>query len=303
MFAETLALLSSYNVANNIRLLQPIRTPRGFIVVPIHYSHDPVKDQEWLVKEKAKYRRESEDWETDWAKEMEMDFTSVSGAAAYSSYGVVNELRGMEYQVGLPLVLTMDFNVEPCIWEVIQIVRGLPCIIDEIRLAPASIEAMVREFRNKYPAHQGELWIYGDSTGHGRNPQTGRSDYDLVRLYFRGYPATLIWKVPVENPRVKDRVNAVNLKMRGVEGQVGMLVNPEKCPELIKDFKEVIIKNGQIVKVKDRKDPYYNRTHASDALGYFVAREWPVIKEVLRNSATSHRRPPRRYGHVLGQLK
>jgi len=288
-------------LAGNLRILQPVRTPRGFLVVPVHYSHDPEKDREWLLNEQSKYRRESDDWQIDWDKEMEMDFTSVSGAAAYSSFRPVNLLKGMECQVGLPICLCMDFNVEPCIWEVSQIVRGLVCFIDEIRLSPTSIEDMTREFRNRYPSHQGELWIYGDATGRGRSPQTGRSDYDLVRLFFRGYPATLVWKVPMTNPPVKDRVNAFNLKMKGVDGQVGILIDPDKCPELVRDLKEVVIKDGQIVKVKDRNNPYYQRTHASDGGGYMVAREWPVIREVMRMSP--QRRPPRKYGKVLGQLR
>jgi len=232
---------------------------------------------------------------------MEMDFTSISGAPAYR-YSPVNFLRGLEYSVALPLCIGMDFNVEPCIWEVCQIIRGLICFIDEIRISPATIEEMVREFRNKYPGHQGELWIYGDATGTGRSPQTGKSCYDLVPLYFRGYSAPLVWKVPINNPVQIDRVNAFNLKMRGVEGQVGVLIDPDRCPELTQDIKEVMIKDGQIVKIKDRDHPYFQRTHASDAAGYIVAREWPVFNEVMKANRMKPR-PPLKYGRVLGALR
>jgi len=282
-------------------ILQPIKTPRGFVMVPVHYSHDPDKDDEWKSKQIEKYKTDRDDWQGAWNREMEMDFSSVSGASAYR-FTESNFLRGLEYSVSLPLCLTMDFNVEPCIWEVAQIIRGLCCFIGEIRLAPASIEDMVREFRNMFPAHAGELWIYGDATGNGRNPQTGKSCYELVRLYLRGYSATQVWKVPIINPPVIDRVNAFNLKMRGVEGQVGVLVDPDKCPELVKDLKEVVIRGGQIVKVKKREDPYFYRTHASDASGYLIFREWPVVKALM--AATPNKRAAsRRYERVLGAMR
>lgn len=270
-------------------------------MVPVHYSHDPEKNDQWKSGAIEKYRTENDDWQGSWNREMEMDFSSVSGAAAYR-FSAANFLRGLEYSVSLPLCLTMDFNVEPCVWEVAQIVRGLVCFIDEIRLSPASIEEMVREFRNKFPAHQGELWIYGDATGNGRNPQTGKSCYDLVRLYLRGYPASQVWKVPVVNPQVIDRINAFNLKMRGVDGQVGILIDPDKCPELTRDLKEVVIRGGKIIKVKKREDPYFYRTHASDSASYLIFREWPVVRALM--AATPKRQAAdRRYQRVLGAMR
>ena len=281
--------------------LQPIRTPRGFIMVPVHYSHDPEKDDQWKSDQIEKYRTDRDDWQGAWDREMEMDFSSVTGAAAYR-HTAANLFKGLEYSVSLPLCITMDFNVDPCVWEIAQIVRGLCCFIDEIRLSPASIEDMMREFRNRYPAHQGELWLYGDATGNGRTPQTGKSCYDLVRLHLRGYPASQVWKVPVVNPPVIDRLNAFNLKMRGVDGQVGILIDPDKCPELVRDLKEVVMKGGQVVKVKNRQDPYYYRTHASDSASYMVFREWPVIKALMA-STPKKRAADRRYQRVLGAMR
>ena len=270
-------------------------------MVPVHYSHDPEKGEKWKSDALEKYKTTKDDWQAAWNREMEMDFSSVSGAAAYR-YVEANLMRGLEYSVSLPLCLTMDFNVEPCVWEVAQIIRGLCCFIDEIRISPASIEDMVREFRNRYPAHQGELWIYGDATGNGRNPQTGKSCYELVRLYLRGYSATQVWKVAMINPPVIDRVNAFNLKMRGADGLVGVLIDPDKCPELVRDLKEVVIRGGQIVKVKKREDPYFYRTHASDSAGYLVFREWPVVKTLM--ASTPKKNPGRRrYRQVLGEMR
>ena len=47
--------------------------------------------------------------------------------------------------------------------------------------------------------------------------------------------------------------------------------------ELINDLEQVISDGKQgIKKTHNKKDPYYQRTHTSDALGYWIALEAPV---------------------------
>ncbi len=286
---------------DNLSVLKPFRNG-PYLIVPVHYSYDPEKDEDWKDEEQQKYiKRDPNRWQELWNREQEMDFSSVSGALAYSSFSAVNLCKGLAYSAFLPLCLCVDFNVEPMVWEIAQIgTNGLLCFIDEIKLAPTNIESMMREFRNRYPAHQGELWIYGDGTGQWRHPQTGKSSYDLMRLYLRGYSASVIMKVPATNPFVADRVNAFNLKLRGQEGQAGILIDPDKCPELVQDLQEVMIKDGKIVKISDRDNPYFNRTHASDCAGYIVSREWPTIKAVF--SSMPKKRGRRVYKNLLGGL-
>jgi hypothetical protein len=195
----------------------------------------------------------------------------------------------------------VDFNVSPMVWEVAQIHKGKPRWINEVRLAPASIDEMVREFRNLYPAHPGELWIYGDATGKGRTAQTGKSDYDLMRLAFQGYGAPLVFKVPQANPLVRDRLNAVNRMLRSVDGLPGLEIDPERCPELVRDLEECVLRDDgkDLLKVYDSADPYHERTHASDDVGYFIWREWPVSAEAQRRML-SKPRAPLKYGRMLG---
>jgi hypothetical protein len=207
----------------------------------------------------------------------------------------------------------VDFNVSPMVWEIGQIQKARPKVINEIRLpgpegGSATIEAMVREFRNLYPSHRGYVVIYGDATGHTRTAQTGQSDYALIRLAFRGYSAELEFKVPAANPFVKDRLNAVNRMFRGVDGLPGIEIDEDNCPELLRDLEEVVLIEKKaaggapsidILKTYDPTDPYHERTHASDDLGYFIAREWPVAMEAVR-AASSKAQPPLKYGKLLG---
>jgi len=110
----------------------------------------------------------------------------------------------------------------------------------------------------------------------------------------------VLFKVPTNNPLQADRVNAFNLKLRGSEGQIGVLIEPDKCPELFQDFQEVMVKEGKIVKTSDRDNPYFNRTHASDSAGYLISREWPTSREVFNR--IPHKRRKRVYRNVLGGL-
>src|SRR5262249_3674669 len=140
-----------------------------------------------------------------------------------------------------------------------------------------------------------EIWIYGDGTGHGRDAQTARSDYDLMRLAFRGYPSNIVWKVPKNNPLERDRVNAVNRRLVGESGRPGVLISP-KNKELIADLEEVVWREDgkKLLKVYSTADPYHRRTHASDAMGYRIWREYPTISEAARVETTKRLPPPKR---------
>jgi hypothetical protein len=287
--------------AAHLEVLRPIRSPRGFLIVPVHYSHDPDKDEKWRRKERSKYQDD-----TSWNREMELDFGSVAGAPAYSAFKRdVHLMKGLRLLRDVPICLCVDFNVEPMVWEIAQIWRDKCYFLDEIRLSPGSTATAVQEFRRRYPAHPAGIKVYGDSTGNARNTVTATSDYDSMRLNFRNYPTEVTFLIPPKNPPVKDRLNAFNAKLLSQQGEPGIKVDPLMCPELVKDLAEVILEpgGGAIYKVRKRDDPYFERTHASDAAGYLIAHEWPVLIEVFKQSAKMPRGPRKRPSRVLGGLR
>ena len=78
------------------------------------------------------------------------------------------------------------------------------------------------------------------------------------------------------NPAVRDRVNCVNSRLRSADGEVHMFIDP-RCKELINDLDQVIWeveRNGQTGVHINKSDP--NRTHMSDALGYYIAQAYPL---------------------------
>jgi hypothetical protein len=287
-------------VALNLRVLKRIDSPRGFGIFAIHFTADVDKQADaWEIEARKAFSSESE-----WQREMEIDFSSQTGKLAYTSFqrGVHVAPHDIEVRNALPLCLEVDFNVDPMVWLVSQVWGGLLLYVDEIYLAPASVEMAVQEFRNRYPAHPAEIWVYGDGTGHGRDAQTSRSDYDLMRLAFRGYPSNIDWRVPTNNPEERDRVNNVNRKLMGAEGKPGILISP-KCENLIADFEEVVWRpdGRKLLKIYATADPYHKRTHAGDCCGYHISREWPVRTETARMGGKKPL-PPRKYGHLLGSL-
>jgi hypothetical protein len=275
----------------------------GWAIVPIHYSLDPEKTEAWAAHEKERYRASGlPNPDGVWQREMEIDFSATAGALAYPNYHEsIHCVPGeIPVQRGIPLCLWMDFNVAPMVWGVAQIVHGWLNCIRTFSLEPATIALMCVEFRNLYPSHSAELWIYGDAAGHSRTSQTAQSDYDLVRIGLVGYNVPIVHKVPIDNPDEKDRLNAVNTKLKPPDGMPGMRISKPNCPHLVADFEQVVLNNrGKLAKTYDFSNPYSKLTHASDGVGYLISREWPVAKLVSRPAPKAK---PLKYDRLLGDL-
>lgn len=279
-----------------MKVLKKIQHPDGWCILPIHYSHDPEKDHDWVERARAKYDRDE-----DWQREMELDFTSQKGATAYPNFNANLHVKPkLPYSKTIPLCLACDFNVENVSWMVCQIRGGVLFVIDEICLGTATVEDMVTEFRNRYPDHAAEIHVYGDSMGTRRGMQTGKTDFQLIQLYMKGYPSRVVIKVPRGSPDPRARIDALNHKLKGVSGKPALVV-AQRCVELIQDFQEVALnKTGKdVLKVYNESDPYSKRTHASDALGYMVYREWPISKELTQLRAVQKKRQPLTHKNLL----
>jgi phage terminase large subunit-like protein len=207
----------------------------------------------------------------------------LSGARAYGAFQYslhVRDLPELEYR--RPLCWALDFNVSPMVslvgQRVLQNRQGLIFRVHrEIILEDdASIESMLGLFKAYYPRHGAEVWLYGDATGKSRSGQTGRSYYQLLLNGLRAYPTPVRLKIPEGNPHVPDRINAVNRALMDETGLVGVEIDTS-CVELIADLEGVLRDTrGGLKKTSNPSDLYFRRTHTSDALGYWIAREQPV---------------------------
>jgi phage terminase large subunit-like protein len=205
----------------------------------------------------------------------------IGGSRVYSSFDrAIHVKRGMDMTFfnNAPLAWIWDFNVEPMVSYVGQRHGIAFNIFQELILDEGNIFEMVDMFRRSYPTHGAEVYVYGDATGTFRNEQTKSSNFNLIMRAMSDYPVPVKLKIPTKNPHVIDRINAVNTAFRDENGVVNLKIHPE-CPELIQDFEEVLTDhNGGIRKTKNSRDPYYKRTHMSDAVGYWVSYEAPAKK-------------------------
>ena len=71
----------------------------------------------------------------------------------------------------------------------------------------------------RFPKHEGGVVVYGDASGN-QQQTTGATDYEIIREYFAMTTnLTVTYQVPKSNPRVRDRINLTNSKLRSAGGE------------------------------------------------------------------------------------
>lgn len=223
-------------------------------------------------------------------QEYEASFVNFSGLAYYNfdeNYNVGN-IRQF-YNPNKPLVLCFDFNVSPGICviaqefgaDVFQVPVGqtITGAIGEVHIPRNSTTPRVcRKIIQDWGEHQGKVICYGDATGGAKGSAKVRgSDWDLIKEELYGhFGRQLGFNVPKSNPQERQRVNAMNSRLRSANGQIRLMVDGKHCPQLIRDFEGVILiegGHGEIDKKADEK-----LTHLTDGFGYYIHREYPVFK-------------------------
>jgi phage terminase large subunit len=172
---------------------------------------------------------------------------------------------GLCYSPARPLLLAVDFNVDPMHAAVIQVDGPLVMVVDEVVLSSSNTYELCEEVRSRYPdAH---VVAYPDPSGRARKTSgaTGLQS-DFAILMQAGFEV----RARNSHPAVKDRVNAVNRKLTDAAGQPGIAVS-DKCRETIRSFEQTSYKPGSTVIDKDR-----SVEHMTDAIGYLIEYEYPV---------------------------
>jgi phage terminase large subunit-like protein len=196
------------------------------------------------------------------------------GARCYSAFDRrlhVNKTLGRETIDPLrPLYLGIDVNVEPLCCVVLQLQGKIWRALDEVVLKPGTMGELGETLRERYGSHRAELVVCGDAMGEHRHAQTGKTDYEVLLAGLAGGPRTRL-AVPLKNPPDRDRVNLANFLLGAGGNPVRVEIAPT-CPELIADLEQVLWSGdgGHVKKSHRSDDPYYQRTHASDAWTYVL---------------------------------
>ena len=255
-------------------------TPKGFDWVYRKFIQSPAPGYEAVIAKPYEnrflleqvpdfYERLKESYDENFFRQEVLgDYLNSKGSLVYRAFTREGNIQPVEIDNTRPIYWAVDFNVDPMSSVIAQVRDGDVYVADEIVLRRATTQEACEEFEKRVGIPQAGVVVYGDASG-GAMKTTGFSDYAVIREFFRQRAAKVSYRVPSANPPVKERVLAVNAKLKNALGQVQMFVHP-RCKELIADFEQVSYMEDsmQIDKDKDRR-----RTHASDALGYLVHQE------------------------------
>jgi len=199
------------------------------------------------------------------------EYVNLQYGQTYYSFSRENNVKqNVSYDSALPLLVGMDFNVDPMCSVLWQRHHHFPFIriFDEIKIRHSNTEDLMtdrlcKEIRNRYDSNN--IVVYPDPTGKARGTSTKRTDFDIIR------ENNMRIKAKKMSPSVTDSVNVVNNCM-------SKLVVDEKCLSLIKDWEQVVNKDG--TREIDKSNP--ELTHMSDAIRYALDIEFPLRKIKIR---------------------
>jgi hypothetical protein len=231
--------------------------------------------------------------ELTYKQEFEGSFVMFAGMAYYNFSDNRNVGRWLkDYDPQRPLVFALDFNESPGVATVIQemkrfyrhqtplVGRTTTAVIGEVFIPRNSNTIRVcKKLIHDWGKHKGEVYIYGDSTGGaGGSAKVEGSDWDLVKKVLTPhFGARLHWKVPNANPRERVRVNSMNSRLFNMYNETYLGVDAS-CTNTIKDFEGVRVIEGGTGEIDKKRDQML--THLTDSVGYYIHREYPVVKYV-----------------------
>jgi len=220
-------------------------------------------------------------------QEFEASFESTAVGRAYHAFERELHVRPLSYTHGGRLIWSLDFNVNPMCSVIAQRTGDSVEVLDELVIEDANTWLTCQKFWQKvqpYRHHYGALAIdvYGDASGHQRRTSGTDTDWNLIRQFFvtlRGQAVVNV-KALTANPGVRDRVNIVNSRLLSASGDIRLSIDP-RCKELITDLERVcwsVDSFGQPTTELDKSDR--KRTHASDALGYYLAQAFSMSAKI-----------------------
>ena len=160
----------------------------------------------------------------------------------------------------------MDFNIDPMSAVISELKGNNIYVYDEIVIYSSNTDEMVQEIKNRFKDKH--IFIYPDPASKQRKTSAGGVT-DLAILKNAGFHL----RVRNSHPMIRDRINAVNTKLKNGVGDRTLFI-ANKCKTMLKSIERQIYKEGTTVPDKDN-----NYDHMNDALGYLVEYLYPVKRQ------------------------
>ena len=171
-----------------------------------------------------------------------------------------------------------DQNYTP-LSSCISVIRGDDMyILDEIVLISAVSRQSALEFVEKYKDHKNKkVRIFGDPAGKAGEKHGHASDYTEIMDVLKESGWTFTNEVAKSHPAIKDRQNAVRAKVKTADGKRSLYINPKTAPWSFKGMQTVQLQKGSTFQ-EDQTNKYQ---HITTAIGYQIAKLWPVDRKPL----------------------
>ena len=200
-------------------------------------------------------------------QEFEGTFENYAGSVYYNFHPVESVIdRKIDWEK--PLHIGMDFNVDPMSACVTQIEKDKIYAVDEIIIYSSNTDEMCQEIRDRYGS-KAQIFIYPDPASRQRKTSAGGRT-DLSILQNAGFKV----KVKHKHPSIRDRVNAVNAKLKDSKGVRHIFVS-KSCKTMIKGLQRQIYKEN--TNIPDKEQGF---DHMNDALGYLIDYIKPLTSNV-----------------------
>ena len=192
-------------------------------------------------------------------------FNTYSGMVYYN-FDRKTHLKSFPNPDFTEIFVGQDFNVGNLASAIAIIEGDTVFFVDELLLDSSSTEDTCDELKRRYP--NSKITMFPDPSGRQRRSSAGGKT-DISILQNAGFEV----KVRNSHTAVRDRVNAVNSKLKNAKNEIKLFVDP-KCKNIINSLEKMVYKPGTSVIDKDGK-----LDHMADSVGYLIDFLYPVRTE------------------------
>jgi len=193
-------------------------------------------------------------------------FLTYSGTVYYN-FDYKRNVRVLDEIDQGVIAVGMDFNYDPMCAVVAQIKGNHIHIYDELHIKGSNTEEVCEELRRRYP--HSKINVYPDPAARQKRTSAGgKTDYSIL------VNANFTVRARNFHTPVRDRVNAVNAKLRSADGLTTLTVDP-KCKYTIDSLQRLTYKEQT-----NQIDKDSGLDHQSDCVGYLVDYLFPIKTKI-----------------------
>jgi hypothetical protein len=197
-------------------------------------------------------------------QEYEASFEMLAGRVYYA-YDRDKNAQPLEDNPSLPLLVGMDFNVNPMTAALANRVGDQVHFFGEIVIPNGNTDEMARVIKQRFPGRS--VRVYPDPTGNARKTSApvGQTDFTILRA--AGFQVL----APTHPYPVADKINTVNAGFCTAAGSRRIFIDSAKCPQMAKGFDGLTYREGT-----SEPDKSLGLDHMTDAAAYLVLWELPL---------------------------